>query len=167
MSEALWRRFFQDLDAYLSSETRSILRSLALRTRQGIEALDPLMTRYCADTCPQCEDVCCTAARVAYNITDMAYLMGLELALPIGQTRLHKGDPCRYWLPSGCALPRYLRPYVCTWFFCEAHMQLFFMEPPKFQRHILSILQDVHGLREAIYQTVRPYLSILHFEESL
>ncbi|WP_148045720.1 hypothetical protein [Desulfosoma caldarium] len=157
VADAHWRGFFQYLDAHLQAKAFAELRSLAHRALQAIEALDAFMSRYCAQTCSHCADVCCTALRVAYNVTDLLFLWGLHDALPLGQTRRHDGDPCRYLTAMGCALPRYLRPYVCTWFFCEAHMQLFSMEPPRFQRRILTVLQDMRQLRWAMYETVQPF----------
>lgn len=166
VADAHWQGFFQSLNAHLQAKTFTDLRSLAHRAHQALQSLDALMTRYCAQTCPHCTDVCCTALRVAYNVTDLVFLWGLHEALPLGQTRQHDGDPCRYHTATGCALPRHLRPYVCTWFFCEAHMQLFSMETPRFQRRILAILQDMRQLRGAMYETVQTFLSADDIKES-
>lgn len=153
-----WRDFFSTLDRILNDSTRYALAASSARIRDGIEELDPVMERYCTETCPRCPEPCCTALRVRYNVTDMLYLMGLGLALPVGQTREHEGAPCRYWLSSGCGLPRILRPYVCTWFFCEPHMERFFKEPARFQRHIIGILQEIRRLRAGLLQCARPFL---------
>lgn len=155
LDDAHWRGFFQGLDSHLQAPAFRKLRSLAHQARQALNDLDAFMTRYCAQTCPHCTNACCRALRVAYNVTDLVYLWGLHEALPLGQTRRNETDPCRYYSSSGCILPRHLRPYVCTWFFCEAHMQLFSMETPRFQRHVLAVLQEMRRLRSAMYETVR------------
>jgi hypothetical protein len=158
LTDSGWRDFFRSLDGALSDTTRAALFEHSARIRRAIEELDPMMDRYCAQTCPWCRDPCCTASRVAYNLNDMVYLFGLGLALPVGQTREHEGAPCRYWLSSGCALPRILRPYVCTWFFCEPHMERFFEEPACVQRHVIQTLQEIRRLRTAMLALALPHL---------
>ena len=32
-------------------------------------------------------------------------------------------EPCRHLGPRGCGLPRWQRPYRCTWYFCDALLQ--------------------------------------------
>jgi succinate dehydrogenase flavin-adding protein (antitoxin of CptAB toxin-antitoxin module) len=41
---------------------------------RGIQWLDPIMTRYCEQTCPSCKDPCCTGYEVFFNQTDLLYL---------------------------------------------------------------------------------------------
>uniref|UniRef100_A0A832A323 Uncharacterized protein n=1 Tax=Desulfacinum infernum TaxID=35837 RepID=A0A832A323_9BACT len=158
MTDSGWRDFFRSFDGALNDTARAVLGEHSVRIRRAIEELDAIMDRYCAQTCPWCRDPCCAALRVAYNLNDMVYLFGLGVALPVGQTRQHHGAPCRYWLSSGCALPRILRPYVCTWFFCEPHMERFFREPARFQRHIIGTLQEIRRLRTAMLAFAAPYL---------
>lgn len=153
-----WRGFFRELDRRLNDSARAALSEHSTRIRQAIEKLDTVMDRYCAQTCPWCPDPCCIALHVRYNVNDMVYLHGLGLALPLGQTREHDGAPCRYWLPSGCALPRILRPYVCTWFFCEPHMEKFSQESVRFQRHMIAVLQEIRRLRAMVLHIAKPFL---------
>lgn len=158
MTDSGWRDFFRGLDRNLNDAARTALSEHSGRIRQAIEELDGVMDRYCAETCPRCLDPCCAALRVCFNVNDMVYLAGLGVALPLGQTREYDGAPCRYWLSSGCALPRILRPYVCTWFFCEPHMERFFQESAWFQRHLIGILQEIRRLRASLLQIARPFL---------
>ncbi len=158
LTDSGWRDFFRELDRRLKDSARAALSDHSARIRQAIEQLDAVMDRYCAQTCPQCPDPCCTALHVRYNVTDMVYLLGLAVALPLGQTREHDGAPCRYWLASGCALPRILRPYVCTWFFCEPHMKEFSQEPARFQRQLIAVLQEIRRHRAMVLQIAKPFL---------
>lgn len=158
MTDARWREHFQTLQRNLPTTTLGELRPLGIQTRHAIEELDPVMSRYCAETCPQCVDVCCTALYVVYNPTDMIYLHALGYAVPVGQTREHYGEPCRYLQSTGCALPRILRPYVCTWFLCDAHMGLFSLERPSFQRRIIAVLMNIRNLRTSMLEAARPFL---------
>jgi hypothetical protein len=128
---------------------------IAERIARLILRLDPLMTDYCGRTCPTCIDPCCDGREVFFNHTDLVYLAILgETAVP-GQTRTRSGEPCRYLSPEGCRLSRRSRPYVCTWFFCEAQMGLLQGESARLQRSVAATLREIRQSRlllESLYE---------------
>jgi hypothetical protein len=70
-----------------------------------------------------------------------------RIQVPPGQTRQKPNDPCRYLAVTGCTLARTVRPYVCVWYLCEAHVALLQEEPPGFQRRFLEVMQEIRTCR--------------------
>lgn len=112
-----------------------------------IARLDGLMDRFCALTCPSCQDPCCHGGKVFFNLADLITLTARDKPIPPGQTRTASGLPCRYLGPRGCALDRFSRPYVCVWFLCEPQMELLNQEPLRVQRDVIHMLQTIRTQR--------------------
>jgi hypothetical protein len=157
LSDGRWRNFFAAAARLLPQEVRRELRSHALCIRRAVEELDPWMDAACAETCPTCRDPCCTAGGIFYNLADMLYLLGLDEAFPLGQTRTRPDAPCRYLGPGGCRLPRIYRPYVCVWFLCEPQARRLTDEPARFQRRVAELYRRIRSHRLALLETARPF----------
>jgi hypothetical protein len=142
-----WRSILASVRRALADLDSSELHSLARRIADGIRQLDDLMTKYCAETCPLCEDPCCDGKDVFYNQADLVYLTALGAAMPPGQTRSRPMEPCRYLGADGCILSRLERPYVCVWFLCDAQMRLLQGEKAVFQRNVVQVMQDIRSSR--------------------
>lgn len=147
MDDGQWTRLLQDLRDKLLSRNWDEIHTLAQAIRERVEWLDPIMKNYCELTFHDCEDPCCHGRKVFFNRTDMLYLTALNLTPPPGQTRINALAPCRYLTSSGCSLPRTIRPYVCVWFLCEAHMEIFQEEPAAFQRRFIKTLEEIRSYR--------------------
>ncbi len=93
-------------------------REIAGKIFKRIEKLDDLMDSLCALSCPGCRDSCCHRASPWYDFKDLLYIHLAMVMLPPGQIFGSKGHICRYITPSGCALPRVRRPFICTWYLC-------------------------------------------------
>ena len=155
MEDGQWDHLLQDLRAKLQDKNWDEIRALARTIRERVEWLDPIMDRYCEITRHDCDDPCCLGRKIFYNRTDMLYLVALDFMPPPGQTRINALAPCRYLTAGGCNLPRIIRPYICVWFLCEAHMEILREETVPFQRRLLNTLQEIRGHRlrlESIYE---------------
>ncbi|SHF41687.1 hypothetical protein SAMN02745206_01939 [Desulfacinum infernum DSM 9756] len=161
MPDGRWRNFFDTAARILPRDVRSALRPHASAVRRAVEELDPWMDAACADTCPACQDPCCTAGGIFYNLADMLYLFSLEEALPLGQTRTRSGQSCRYLGPRGCRLPRIYRPYVCVWFLCEPQARRLSGESARFQRRVAELYRRIRHHRLALLDTASPFLPLL------
>lgn len=155
MEDAEWGRLLITVHEVVSKTRESDFKLVAGHIARLILRLDPLMTAYCERTCPTCVDPCCDGREVFFNHTDLVYLAILaETAVP-GQTRSGAGEPCRYLSPMGCRLSRRIRPYVCTWFLCEAHMELLQGESARLQRSVTATLKEIRQSRlllESLYE---------------
>lgn len=108
------------------------------------------MDRYCHATCHGCQDFCCNADGIYFDLADLIYLLILDNDLPTGQTRAERGAPCRYLAEEGCILPRMCRPFICTWYLCEPQMTLLEAEPLPFQKQFTAVMQMVRRCRQQL-----------------
>lgn len=150
LSDAAWNEALNLVRIRMRDRDPVALASLVTRIDQAVGWLDPVMTRYCAQTCPTCEDPCCNGTRIFFNLADILTLVARGDWIPPGQTRSTDGERCRYLSSTGCTLSRAHRPYVCVWFLCEPQMELLTRETPRFQRSFLSALRDVRAGRLAL-----------------
>lgn len=126
------------------------LRTLAENIAIGITLLDPMFDRYCLICYPRCDEVCCEKAEVHYHFTDLLFIHVLGIEPPPYQTRSKPGELCRYLSLKGCVLPRVVRPYLCTWYMCDLHLECFFAERPREQRRILSLMERIRRDKEQL-----------------
>jgi hypothetical protein len=150
MSPSAWREAVKAIECELSELDQEKVQKSMHHITWGIEWLDPIMDRYCGETCPACDDPCCTGHKVFFNQADLLYLTALKSKIPPGQTRSRPTQACRYLGAKGCRLSRFHRPYVCVWFLCDAQMELLNCEPNDFQRHFIGTLQKIRMHRLAL-----------------
>jgi len=143
LSERAWNEALSLAGNGLRSADQCLAASLLTRIDRAIAWLDPVMTRYCALTCPTCGDPCCHGRRIFFNHADLLVLTLRNTCLPPGQTRSEDGESCRYLTAAGCTLARTHRPYVCVWFLCEPQMELLNGETARFQRSFLQALSEI------------------------
>lgn len=156
-----WVLLLAEITDQLARLPQQAVRSWVGQIRDGIQWLDGIMTEYCRQTCSTCEDPCCTAKGVFFNLADILYLTACRTPPPPGQTRTHGSAPCRYLGANGCRLERIQRPYVCIWFLCDAQMEILLNEPPARQREFSLVLQRIRSARshlEALYEFHYPPL---------
>ncbi len=103
----------------------------------------PMIEEYTADVCPSCTDVCCRQKHGLYRERDIRYLRALEVAIPLRDTARPLEGPCEAMGPWGCILPRWLRPFKCTWYFCEPLLAALDRGPQKKARQITIIMQEM------------------------
>ncbi len=102
----------------------------------------------CSLTYPQCDDNCCTASRVWFEYRDLLFFHLLELEIPPGQTRADLSQGCRYLTPRGCSQPRLIRPWRCSWYLCQAQVDLLAARPPRDQRRLSGAVRTILDNRQ-------------------
>ncbi len=130
----------------------------AEEVRQAFECLNPVWEELCSATCPDCRDICCTASRVWFEFRDLLLIHLLGLKVPPGQTRANLTEGCRYLTPQGCDRPRLNRPWRCSWYLCQAQVDLISARPPKAQRLVSGAIQRVLDNRQLMTDTFRAAL---------
>ncbi|MDZ7759837.1 MAG: hypothetical protein U5L00_06225 [Desulfovermiculus sp.] len=120
-----WREVQAALDHHirLYSLQNSTLVSLAGSIADNLQAVDQIMDSLCAANCLCCPDPCCLHADVRYDFRDLLFLHCREQGLPLHQPKQQSGRACSFLGQMGCALPRTLRPFLCTWYLCPRQMK--------------------------------------------
>lgn len=159
MSDRQWQHHVAVVKTRIALLDQGMIAAAVGAIRSAFDWLDPLMENYCEITCPACGDICCRATGVFFNLTDLLVILGMGLAPPVGQTRSHASEPCRYGTRTGCTLTRIVRPYVCVWYLCEAQMELHREEPASTQRRLVATLESLRRNRlrlESHYESLFP-----------
>jgi hypothetical protein len=115
------------------------LKLLLVETSELIEA-------YTAMACPDCVEVCCKQKHGRYKEGDLRYLGLLGVNAPERDVTRPPEGPCEAMGPQGCVQPRWMRPFRCTWFFCEPLLAAMNSGPPRKARLLSMALHEMSGL---------------------
>jgi hypothetical protein len=116
---------------------------VAEKLRQLLIDSSPLIEEYTAAVCPDCTDVCCRQKHGLYRERDISYLDGLGMTVPTRDGARPLEGPCEAMGPTGCVHPRWLRPFKCTWYFCEPLLAALDEGPQKKARRLSAVMQEM------------------------
>ncbi|MEJ2255283.1 MAG: hypothetical protein P8Y75_13155 [Nitrospirota bacterium] len=123
------------------------MKERASRLKAAYLAASPLIEAYTALFCPGCERVCCIDRHGTHEAEDLAFLDALGTAGPPEPPRARDTLPCRHLTARGCAVERWMRPYRCTWYFCERLLLGIAESEPRAYRDLLLALSALHSAR--------------------
>ncbi len=130
------------------------VKEAARRAEHNMNLLSPVFDDFSARVCPDCTAPCCRKARVGYDFKDLLLMHALDLTPPPHQLQRDDSEPCRYLGPTGCLLPRIIRPFICTWYYCAPMLELLREMPPKRQRHLSALMTGIQTERNYIEEVV-------------
>jgi len=147
-----WREVHASLDHLLQIDpcSKSNVLFLAESIEAQINSLEPVLSELCTQTCPQCFHPCCEKATVRYDLRDLVYLHLLHKGLPLYQPKPEPGLPCYMLGKNGCTLPRYMRPFICTWYLCPQQMELIRSSSRKYLYCLPEQLQEIQKKRKQL-----------------
>jgi hypothetical protein len=124
--------------------------AVAEKLKQLLIESSPLIEEYTAAVCPDCTDVCCRQKHGIYQTRDIAYLQALGVDAPSRADARPLDGPCESMGPSGCVLPRWMRPFKCTWYFCEPLIKTLDERPQRNVRRLSALMQEMIRLFDAL-----------------
>jgi len=115
-----WKTVNRNLEYLIRRHGSKMNRAVALArdVQVRLESIFSLLDDLCAVTCPWCPDHCCLVAKVWTDFKDLLFLHLNGHQIPPAQLLSNLKETCSYWSPKGCILPRFVRPWVCTWYLC-------------------------------------------------
>lgn len=124
--QAEWQQNLESIKDGRSTGSRDQhdLMAIAGKVRELYNSLEPLLDKLCQQSCPSCTDICCARATVWYDEKDLLFLTLAGKELPDRQIHRIKGRDCSCLGTHGCRLPRWRRPFICTWYICPAQKAL-------------------------------------------
>jgi hypothetical protein len=120
--------------------------AIAEKLKQLLIESSPLIEEYTAAVCPDCAEVCCRQKHGMYQEGDIRYVQALGEDVPCRDATRPPDGPCEAMGPYGCGQPRWMRPFKCTWFFCEPLLAALNSSPPKKVRRLSTALQEMSDL---------------------
>jgi hypothetical protein len=118
-------------------------RIIAEQLKQLLIDASPLIEEYTAIACPVCNDVCCRQKHGLYKEKDILYLQALGTDVPDRDRTRQVEGPCESMGQAGCAQPRWLRPFKCTWYFCDPLLVALQEGPQKKARKLSAMMQEM------------------------
>ncbi len=115
-----------------------------------LSSIDNVLDRLCCESCSQCTAPCCLVADVSYDFRDLLIIQLTDLAMPTGQPRRSAGEVCRYLGPAGCLIPRFQRPWICTWYICPVQKKILAGHHEISSDHLLPVIADIGKLRKQV-----------------
>ncbi len=119
----------------------------AEKLKELLIRVSPLIEELTARVCPGCTDVCCKQKRCMPDPVDIRYWEALGLSrIEYDDSRPPDG-PCQFMGRSGCSVPRWHRPWRCTWYFCNPLLAAMNTGPQKTARKIADLIQQILDMR--------------------
>jgi len=102
--------------------------------------MDPILNELTRRTCPYCGKVCCINRHGLPEYADMVCFFAMDIELPDYDLSKDPGSPCQFLGNKGCALPRFKRPFRCTWYFCEPMLLELDLGPIKKHKEFMGFI---------------------------
>ena len=125
-------------------------RETAEKLKQLLIESSPRFEEYTATICPKCTDVCCRQKHGFYRKGDIAYLLALGIEAPQRDAARPLEGPCEAMGPTGCVLLRWMRPFKCTWYFCEQLLAALNEGPQRKARRLTADIAEMLLLFDAL-----------------
>jgi hypothetical protein len=106
----------------------------------------PLIEEYTAAVCPGCIDVCCRQKHGTHRERDLAYLHALGTPSPPMDGERDPNGHCQFIGQAGCTLPRWMRAFKCTWYFCDPLLAALDEGNARKARRLSAVLQEMVDL---------------------
>ncbi len=117
--------------------------TFATKLKQLLIQTSPLIEVYTKEVCPTCADACCKQKHGVFRERDLVYLNVLGRDVPVSDKSKPPEGPCQFLNPAGCILPRWLRPFKCTWYFCNPILEAMNEGSRKEGRQFIAALQEM------------------------
>ncbi len=126
---------------------KEITRASADQVKRLFIELSPMVEEYTARVCPDCTNVCCKQRHGIMNEQDLRYLAALDTPRPVYDPGRLPDGPCQFMGAEGCMSPRWLRPWRCTSYFCDALITAMNAGPQKKARRLSALIQEIVDIR--------------------
>jgi len=120
--------------------------------KDAFDSVSLYIQRHTSAVCPSCHSVCCINRHGDYDKEDIVFINALGLHDAGYAPDRKDTDPCRFLGKSGCSLPRYKRPFRCTWYFCESLLDSMQKDKAKEYRAFVSAFQRLQNMRQKLLE---------------
>lgn len=120
------------------------------RLISAYDAVSAFIEKHTQALCPDCETVCCIDRHGTYEKEDRALLRALDVEPAPDAPKDADTEPCRFLTRNGCRLPRIMRPFRCTWYFCSRLLEEMPHDNSKKYREFVAALGRLQRLRREL-----------------
>lgn len=119
----------------------------AQKLKDLLVQISPMIEEYTSRVCPDCLDVCCKQKRSILDQYDVQYVLALGEPLPAYDASRLPDGPCQFMGRTGCTTLRWLRPWRCTWYFCDSLLDAINEGSQKKARRLSALIQEIVDIR--------------------
>jgi hypothetical protein len=130
--------------------TASDRAELARELKEAFDTVSPFIEKHTAVVCPDCKEVCCADKHGRHDDDDRLFLEALGTDIPECPDEKKGDSACRFMGETGCSLERWMRPYRCTLFFCDALSKSLECDNAKLYRAFLDYFDHLVFLRREL-----------------
>lgn len=120
--------------------------------REAFNAVSPYIEKHTSIVCPDCKNLCCADRHGRYDSDDIIFIEALGADAAQEHNDRDEDSPCRFMIDTGCSLVRWMRPYRCTFFFCDDLLKSLENDNAKLYRafthyfqHLIRVRQNLIG----------------------
>ncbi len=141
---------YRELRSFLAARPQTALQltSLGTRYKEILEQIDPLIQGLTAKSCPYCGVVCCAQKFGLPNSSDMVTFLAMNVNGHVYDFQKDPRSMCQFMGEKGCILPRYQRPFRCTFYFCDPLLIQIDLLPKMENERLIQGLKKLESLRQ-------------------
>ncbi|MDD3553265.1 MAG: hypothetical protein PHC35_01925 [Deltaproteobacteria bacterium] len=132
----------------------------ARELEKAFDVIDPFIQEYTAMTCPYCAVVCCANRHGMPTFGDIVSFLAMRRRLPVYDLSISAGAACQFMGAMGCVLPRLVRPYRCTWYFCDPLLKQIEIGPASHYRTFIQYVENLSAARGRVLEAFHRIWSI-------
>ena len=125
-------------------------KEIAYEIKETFDLVSPFIEKHTLLVCPDCEKVCCADKHGRYDGDDLCFLNSLGIEVSQDGPERNEECSCRFITEKGCSLERWMRPFRCTFFFCDGLLKSIEDDNAKLYRAFLGYFQHLVSLRQRL-----------------
>lgn len=115
--------------------------------KEAMELVSSFTEEYTQKTCPYCGTVCCAQKHGLPEFGDVAAFLSLGYEIPSYDLNRPLSGACQFMGKRGCILERIVRPYRCTWYFCDPLLTQIEIGPTAHYNQFIKLVQRLSETR--------------------
>ena len=127
-------------------------REIANEIKETFHLVSPFIEKHTLLVCPDCEKVCCADKHGRYDSDDLLFLNSLGIEASQNGPELNEEGSCRFITETGCTLERWMRPFRCTFFFCDGLLKSIEDDNAKLYSAFIEYFQHLVYLRQRLLE---------------
>lgn len=128
---------------------------ITIKIKNEFQTVYHFIQKHTSKICPLCMKVCCIEKHGYYDRDDFAFFSAIGCTVPLYEPRRKDTNLCRFLDGNGCSLKRWIRPFRCTWYFCEPLLQSMREDSGRAYREFINSFQNIMSLRHRVIQATR------------
>lgn len=121
---------------------------IAHELREAFNAVSPFIEKHTSIVCPDCKNICCADRHGRYDSDDVIFIKALGADAFQEHDGRDENSTCRFMIETGCSLVRWMRPFRCTFFFCNPLLKSLENDNAKLYRAFTHYFQHLVHVRQ-------------------